>query len=122
MPQRLSIRNDREKPRKQRGAVVHFPFSRCPQSEAAMGSDDPSPTHSMLTDALRAKDERLNQLVHDRERFIHDLQSCILHSLYAIQTGLNAVEAVKRTYTGYDDPPPCRTAAQTREHPHPSRS
>ena len=91
MSQRFSIRSDREKPDKQRGTVVHFPFSRCPQSEAAMGSDDPSPTHNMLTDALRAKDERLNRLVHDRERFVHDLQSCILHSLYAIQTGLNAV-------------------------------
>jgi signal transduction histidine kinase len=98
MSQRFSTRSDREKSGNRRGTVVHFPFSRFPQSEAVTGTDDPSPTHSMLIDALRAKDERLKQLVHDRERFIHDLQGCILHSLYGIQTGLNAVKPPAATH------------------------
>ncbi len=91
MSRHVSLRADQDRVGKQRGTLVNFPSSRSPQSEGAMGGDESSPTNMVLTDALRAKDERLNRLVHERERFIHDLQSCILHALYAIQTGLNSV-------------------------------
>ena len=56
-----------------------------------MGSDDPSPTPSMLTDAFRAKDERLNRLYTTGNGSFTTCKAASFTSLYAIQTGLNAV-------------------------------
>ena len=95
MNQRATGKPDRERGRKRSGVVVEFPIAQMQQASGSQDAAETSSGHRILTEALRAKDERLSELVRDRERFIHDLQDGVLQSLYAVRMDIETVDETR---------------------------
>ncbi|MBX3236338.1 MAG: hypothetical protein KF814_09310 [Nitrospiraceae bacterium] len=87
-------------PREKLAAVVRLPslpqrHKPVPASELAQDQ------HRLLTEALRAKDARLQELLQDRDRFTHVLQNEVLEPLYQLEATFSPGKTRDRQAAGH---------------------